>query len=214
MIRDRINITIKGVTPLIICNPRLANVLDPGVNLLKSLTGARKKTEKDTKEILKLQWELGLYWTDEMGLYIPSEMLSASFHKAATIHKLGKKTIGVVFNHPLGYELITDDHKNLNKLKENDNNKFVRLVKIGKNMVLSSRPIFNKWQIKFDLEIDPGVIDEREIMTILLTMCDKTGLGVWRPSSPKPGHYGKFIIESLVHIDGESGKTKILVGEK
>lgn len=210
---DRLEITAKGITPIIFCNPRTANVLDPEVRVMKRLTSKKTKTDQDYEEILQVEWRLKLYWDDEIGLYVPWEMLSSAFHEAAKRHKLGRKTPGVSFTHHLGYPLLTKNHTNLAKLEEDPETKLIKLVKIDKKLILSSRPVFKDWKIKFDLEVDTSYINVNEVIDILSTMSCRVGIGSWRPSSPKPGHYGKFMIESLVHIDGKNGKTKTLIGE-
>lgn len=211
---DTMDICIKGMTPIIFSNPRKVNVLDKKVKEYKILSNKKKKTDKETVELLQMEWELGIYFDDELGVYIPSEMLSAAFHGAATKHKLGPKTIGVVFNHHLGFSLITNNSKSFEKLKHDNELKFTKPVKLnGKKSILCCRPIFRNWKLKFDIEIDKELIDIGEITTIFQTMGKRIGMGVWRPSAPKPGHYGKFIIESLVHIDGETNEKTILIGE-
>lgn len=211
MKNDILTITIKGITPLIMHSPRAANFLDPKVKQFKGLSNKRQKSDQEREELLQLQWELGLYWDNDLGLYIPSEMITAAILHAAKVHKLGKKTIGILTTHPIGYPLITENSKNLNKLTEDTQNKFIKDVVIQKSRILANRPIFHQWKLTFDLEIDREILNIDDLTNIIFTMSQKGGLGVWRPSSPKPGTYGRFIVESMTICDGKTNKTKTIV---
>ncbi len=211
MQNDVVTISIKGITPLIMSCPKATNFLDPKVKQFKALSQKRNKTEQEKEELLAKQWELGLYWEDGLGLYIPSEMITAGILHAAKVHKLGKKTIGIMTTQPIGYPLITPNHNDLNKLTEDPKNKFIKDVVIQKSRVLASRPIFSQWKLEFDLEIDKDLLDISDLTNIIFTWSQKGGLGVWRPSSPKPGSYGRFIVESMILTDGKSKKTKNLM---
>ena len=113
---------------------------------------------------------------------------------------------GINFTHYLGYPIITDHHKNFSALKTDKSNKFYKMVKIQSSKTLSCRPRFYKWNLSFELEFDRNIIDATEILTILETMTNRIGLGVWTPGSPKPGSHGKFEIDLFNHTN-EKGKS-------
>src|SRR5690349_8391990 len=159
---DLMKISVVGVTPLILHNGRTANPLDPYTKKLKALTSKRQKTDEDLEEMLLLQWEAGLYWNEKLGVYMPSENLSAAFYKAAKKYKLGVKTSGVSFVDPIGYSIQTKNSKDMTKLKADQANKFVKTVVIQRNKAISCRPIFEEWAISFELEFDPQIIDANE----------------------------------------------------
>lgn len=211
MKNDLVTVTIKGITPLIMSCPKATNFLDPEVKQFKALSQKRLKTDAEKEELLAKQWELGLYWNEDLGLYIPSEMITAGILHAAKVHKLGKKTIGIMTTQPIGYKLITPNHNDLNKLREDPKNKFIKDVVIQKSRVLANRPIFSQWKLEFDLEIDKDILNIDDLTNIIFTWSQKGGLGVWRPSSPKPGSYGRFIVESMILTDGKSQKSKNLM---
>jgi len=209
---EKFEVEIKGITPLIIQNCQAANPLNSYYKKLKEVTSKRKKTEEDHEAILKIQWEASLYWSDMLGLYMPWENLSACLLKAAKSHKMGQKMGGISFTDPIGYEIQTKNHKDLEALKRDADNKFVKMVTIQRSKTLSCRPIFNDWNIDFSFESDPNYITANEVKTILLTAQSFGGLGVWRPTSPQPGPYGKFTIKKINYTNS-SGETKNL-GEK
>ena len=206
---DKMIVDIRGSTPFIMNNGAMANPLNPLVKKLKSMTSKRQKTEDDLLEILELQWEGSLYFLPEIGLYLPSEMIFASLSKAAKKHKLGSKISGVCVNDPIGYELRAPGHKSLETLKKDPSNRFDKMVVIQKTRILKRRAIFNTWAATFELEFERDIIDANELKTILLTQSSRVGFGDWGPSHPKPGVYGKFIIENLTHIDSKGKKTSL-----
>lgn len=207
---DTIKTEIVGITPMIIHNGRTANPLDPYSKKLKGLTSKRNKTDEDIEELLKVQWEAGLYWDDDLGLYMPSENLYAAFYKAAKKFKLGVKCSAVSFPHPLGYPIITNHHKDFMALKADPLNKFVKTVVVQKSKTIACRPIFNTWRMEFDLEFETTTIDANEIKTILGAMAQRIGLGVWTPGSPKPGVHGKFVIKKMQWLNSKTNEIKTL----
>jgi len=209
---DKVYVKIKGVTPMIIQNGRCANPLDPYAKRMKSLTSKKNKTEDDLYLILETQWEASLYWNDKIGLYMPSENMNAAFYKGAKKHKLGNKCSGVIFPDPVGYPIITDFHNDIEQFRQDKKNRFIKPVVVQRAKTISCRPIFNNWSLNFDLEFEREVWDVNEIKTILQTMSNRIGLGVWTPGSPKPGIHGKFIIDSIVYEDGKTGDKKEIRG--
>jgi len=170
----------------------MSNPLNTYSKRVKEFTSKRTKTEEDHENILNLQWESALYWSEELGLYMPWENIYSCMLKAAKSHKMGQKMGGISFDSPIGYKIITPNHNDLQKLRDDPDNKFVRMVSIQRSKTLSCRPIFREWKIEFSFNSDPTFITKNEVKTILQTMSERGGLGVWRPTSPQPGPYGRF----------------------
>ena len=204
---DTMKVNICGMTPMLMHNGRGANPLDPNSIKMKSLSSKRNKTKDDIEELLLIQWETGLYFNDEIGLYMPSENLYAAFYKAAKKFKLGMKCSAISFPDPIGYPIFTANHTNYIELKKDTTNKFVKTIVIQKAKTISCRPIFNKWEMNFELEFETNIIDANEIKTILMAMSQRVGLGVWTPGSPKPGIFGKFLIKSLEWYNSKAKKS-------
>jgi hypothetical protein len=209
---DKMYVKIVGISPLILQNGRCANPLDIYAKKMKSLTSKRNKTEDDLHAILETQWEAGLYWDDQMGLYMPSENLYAAFYAAAKKHKLGNKCSGILFPEALGYPIVTENHMDLSKLREDKKTRFIKTVVVQRAKTVACRPIFHNWKINFELEFEKDTWDANEIKTVLQTLSTRIGMGVWRPGSPKPGSFGKFLIESMVWEDSKNKTKKEIKG--
>lgn len=205
---DEMKVEIMGLTPMILHNGRTANPLDPFSKKMKALTSKRNKTEEDIEALLMVQWESSLYWNDDIGLYMPSENLYTAFYKGAKKFKLGSKCSAITFPEPLGYPIITTNHTNFTALKADPLNKFIKTVVVQKSKTISCRCILNTWSMKFNLEFETSVFDANEIKTILANMGQRIGIGVWTPSSPKPGTHGKFLIKSMEWVNGKTKEVK------
>lgn len=190
-------VEIEGDTPLLIHNGRTVNPLDEYAKKLKVLTSKRKKTDEDLEKILDLQWHASLYWNDKIGLYMPVENILACLHKAAKKHKMGNNVSGFVFGEKLGFQIIVPGHDSIQALAANPDYRFVKAVTIQRAKTMSCRACFPEWSLKFNFELDPSILTEDDATMILNTMSSRIGLGVWTPSHPKPGNFGKFIIKNI-----------------
>ncbi len=56
--------TIRGTTPMMMHNERLANPFDDLTKAIKAISGKRKKTEDDLIEMSRIEWLGGLYSID------------------------------------------------------------------------------------------------------------------------------------------------------
>lgn len=199
---------IVGITPMIIHNGRTASPLDIFSKRMKEITSKRKKTEEDINELLGIQWEAALYWDEKIGLHMPVENMLAALLKSARKHKMGPKLSGFLFDDPIGFPIITKYHNNWEKFKSYEDNRFVKIVGIQRSKLLSCRPIFKEWSIKFDFNIDEDIINLDEVKIILSTLSSRIGLGVWTPSHPKPGNFGRFIIKEMVFENSTTKEIK------
>lgn len=199
------SVHIKGVSPLLIHNGRTASPLDEYAKKMKVITSKRKKTESDLKKLMQIQWEGALYWDENMGLYMPVENLLAALWKGAKKYKMGPKVGGFLFDEPIGFPIVTNHHNDWEALNKDPHNKFVKMVTIQKSKVLSCRPMFKSWGLKFDFTLDEEILEVDEAKLILKSTACRIGLGVWTPSSLKPGRLGRFAIKEMSFTNQESG---------
>jgi hypothetical protein len=191
-----IEVTIKGSTPLLEHSNQGVNPRHPITKKLKVLNAKRKKTDEDIEEILHLNWELGLYWDDSIGLYIPSVNVEAMFRNAAKSVRKGTiaKQQSAITVKPDKIPLIVP--KETPKTKQglyDDPNVAYQDVRPGKNpstgsTIMLSRPRFDNWGLKFKVSFNESKFDLDEIVQ-LFTLCGtEVGLCDWR------GKYGMFDI--------------------
>lgn len=188
-----LNVTWKGVTPLIMHSCQCVNPLHPIAIEQKKYTSKRKKTEEDQLKISDLDWEAGLYWRDDIGPYVPAENIEAtlingakSFRKGTDVQKFCSVTSPWI---PLDYgQTLTKD-----QLRDDYSYRDVRPMTVMRAKVVRTRPRFNRWQINFELQYDEKKIDLETIKNAMEYAGPYVGLCDSRP------RYGQFsaVIEEI-----------------
>lgn len=184
---------MKGLTPLLMHSCDGVNPLHPITREIKKYTSKRTKTEEDLATISDLEWESGLYYDDEIGVYIPAENIEASFIEGAKATKKGKdlqKYCSVLdFRIPLDY----GSQKTKDELKTDMSFRDVRAVNIMRSKVTRTRPRFNSWKIAFNYAYDETKIDLDTIKNAIEYAGSYVGMCDNRPK------YGKFssLIEEI-----------------
>ncbi len=191
-----IEIEIKGTAPLLMNSNQGVNPLHPLTKKMKVLTAKRKRTEDEEEEILHLKWMLGLYWDENIGVFVPSVNLEAMFRNAAKTVRKGTiaKQQSAITVKPDFIPLISDGMpKTVDALWNDPNRKYsdVKVGKIKNSSVLLCRPRFDNWGLKFKVFFDETKFDTEEVINLFSLAGREVGLCDYR------GKYGMFgIVES------------------
>lgn len=184
-----IKVTLKGTEPLLMHSCAGANPLNPISKKLKEYSSKRKKTEEDYTNMCYLEWELGLYYNDEVGIYIPRECIEAAlveggkpFRKGSDIQKYCSVTEIYI---PLDYGC----KKTKDELKYDERFRDIRAVNIKQSKVMRTRPRFNNWGLTFNLVYNENKIDFDTIVQALDYSGNYVGLCDYRPK------YGKYSVD-------------------
>jgi hypothetical protein len=184
-----LKVKFESTTPLLMHSNRGANPLNPQVKEKKAITSKRAKTDEDHQLLAAIDWKLGIYYDQELGPYIPAEMIEACFREAGKKNKLGTiiKKGGLRVKEDK-VRLEYDGPRDLESLYGDGATEFVD-VRTGKlnggSTVLITRPRFNRWNLQFTLKADDSKLNEKEIETILENSCEQ-GIGDYRE------RYGRF----------------------
>ena len=181
-----IRVEIHGLSPIILHSCQCVNPLHPISLEMKKLTSKRKKTEEDIVKLSDLEWEAGLYWNDEVGVYIPAENLEATIREAAKSSKLGKhfqkgfmvKNMMVPLD--IGEELTKEEMRSDARFRD------VRPMKVQQSRVLRTRPRFNMWNLTFTAAYDEKILNFDDVVNAIEYGGQYVGLCDSRPK------YGKF----------------------
>lgn len=178
-------ITIRGLSPLLMHNGQTADPLNKFSKQLKAVSGKRKKTDEDYAEMSKIEWHAGLYVDKDGELIIPSTLIEASIQDGAKKSKLGKAFKSAVF--------VNDDAKVDIGVKKkaidlfgDENYRDVRGVRIGQARIMRTRPVFANWKCKFTLYFDDEQVNESDVSQALSDAGSKCGIGDFRPK------FGRF----------------------
>ena len=195
----KLNLNMKGIRPIILHNGRTADPLDPWAKKLKSIAAKRKKTEEDHDLMGEIEFEASLYWSDDLGVYMPVDNLHRMFLDACKKIRMGRESIGIMVDTEYGCPIIFPPHKNLKKLKAEPEARIRTLVSIGGVKVVRTRPLVQTgWTMTIPVELDPDIIDRDTFGQIAEIAGHRIGLGDWRPAAPKvPGSFGRFAVESI-----------------
>ena len=183
-----LQVTWKGVSPLIMHSCQCVNPLHPISREMKKYTSKRNKTEEDLIKIADLQWEAGAYWQDGLGLYIPGENVEATIRNGGKANKKGKDIekymdvtdLYISFNY--GEDLTKEQLINSYEYRD------TRVMVINRNRVPVTRPRFDQWNITFNLTYNEEKIDLDTIITAMEYSGQYVGLCDSRPK------YGRFVV--------------------
>jgi len=176
-----------GISPIILHSCQCVNPLHPLTLEMKKITSKRKKTEEDLIQLSNLEWESGLYWDDEIGVYIPAENIEATIREGAKASKNGKAIVKAFACETLKPKL--DIGEDLTKEQMLNDNRFrdVRMMKVQQARVMRTRPRFNTWNLSFEASYDEKILDFETLVNAIEYSGQYVGLCDSRPK------YGKFV---------------------
>lgn len=178
---DALSVTFTGRTPLVVHNIRLANPLDPYTKAIKQITSKRRRTEEDHLEMLRLEWEGGLYFDDDLGPYLPVSYPTACLKQAGAITREKTAVARAVTVMALdGGDRLAIEYNGPRAIDEmwaDDAHRDVRLVKVGQARTVRSRPRFPVWAVQFVAVVDTEILDIEAFGRIARRAGRNIGLG-------------------------------------
>lgn len=204
--------TESNGSPVVMHNPRLADPLDPFSREIGKISKKRGKTEADHLEIALLEFVGGMYHdgTDEwlrknkdveeilllqdptvsegedIGPYIPGEVILRSIQAAARQHKLGKSIERGLSPVTLKAALQYDGPRDLDELWQSGRFALRKSVGIQSSRTIRTRPVFLDWQVECEFELDLNIIDPDKIDQFAQESGRYFGIGDYRS-----GGYGR-----------------------
>src|SRR5690606_25719622 len=130
-----------------------------------------------------------------VGPYIPGWNIIRSLRDGAALSKRGKDIIRAVVCDSV-VPIIYDGPRDLDGMYA-AGLKDRRAVGVGTARTIRTRPKFENWRLQVTFEHEEEVISERDLLSALVAAGRYCGLGEYRPSSPKGGQFGRFIIEKI-----------------
>jgi hypothetical protein len=196
----KFQVKIQGLSPLVMHNGRLANAADPLVREIKKLTSikANKRTEQQDLDLIRMEWEGGLYLGDNgapciMGTNIESFMQNAAAKTPGPTKPMFQAGLFCLMDPPLEY----DGPKTAKGLWAKGETYILTAgVRVnGKSRIMRTRPVFPSWALSFTLEVDTSVVKSLDYIAEALKVGGMyVGLGDWRP------RYGRFAVKECVQI--------------
>jgi len=177
-----IRFRITGDAPLIMHDGGVANPLSRAAKEMKKITSKKSKTDADFERLAEIEFKAGLYLDEDSGPVIPARNIEAMVYAAATVTKKGKIAKSACFvkkNAILQYEGPRD----ADGLWSEERFRLCVGVKIGRNRVMRTRPIFNEWAAMVEIEFEDSVVDASTVEEWVRTAGTLVGIGDWRPQN-------------------------------
>ena len=189
-------LTVKwtGIRPLVMHNGLMADPTNPMVKQIKAITskGSKKLTESDYERRDRLEWEAGLYWSDELGLVMPSDNIERCIQLGAQKSRIGKDVQAAVFCDAPEYKVNYVGPKKKDALYADPKFTLRKGVAIMNSRIIRIRPMVpTGWSITFVIEWDDSIVDEKSLVKAMADAGSLVGLGDWRPK------FGRFLVEVL-----------------
>ena len=199
------SVHIKSISPLVMGNDIAANPLHPTAKRLKEITCLKTKQDEHHLAIAKLQWESSLYYDEQIGVYLSSRMIMGCLKASARKEKKGLQLKAVIIDCYPGTPLIPYEKMSQEKLWAEKNKKgeqiyvHSELVTTQQSKVLRTRPIFHRWEAKFELFLNIEILSEKDFKRILERAGFEYGLGELRPQLVT-GTCGRFEVVEMKEI--------------
>lgn len=188
---------VEGVSPLLMHNGQLANPQNEWVKQMKEITSKHhsKKTEADEIELMRLEFQGGLYFDDEIGPYIPSENIEGCIRDGAKTNNKGKAITAGVQVSPDRVKLIYKGPKARDALYDDKNFVDVRPIKLQKSQtVMRTRPRFDSWALEFEVMAIDEVISLDNVKKFLEKAGIFMALGDYKPK------FGRFVVKEFEKV--------------
>src|SRR5260221_5212092 len=202
----RYNVHLKSLSPVIMHSDKLCNPLNPITKKIKEISSIGKnKKDEHYIAMARLEWEGGMYYNEELGVYMPSKTLMGCFQAAARKFKLGKATKAVTIDCAIGTPLIGYKGMTIEKLWNATNKAgeqthvFCETVVVSRARIMRTRSIFPKWEVNFDLYLNVELLSIEQLTKIIETAGFEYGLCELRPELAT-GTYGRFTLESIKEV--------------
>lgn len=183
----QVKIELRGTSPLLMHNIRLADPDDEWTQEISKITSKRKKTEDDRRQIERLEWFGGLYTAEGAGIVVPTSNIRKCFIEAAKITRQGKQLGRAVAFTDFHAPLVYNGNGNLDALYANPDFSSRLTVGIGTKRVIRVRPRFYPWTLTAEAHILTEVLDLDDLKNIVRLSGISEGLGDNRSNG-----YGRF----------------------
>lgn len=160
--RQEVTLRITGRTPLLMHNIRLANPLDPIARAMKAVNSSKKQltVEEHAEQMAALEFEGGLYWDDDLGVYLPGYNVFKSIVEGGRMSKNGTAITQAVLDYTEKCPVLYPGkrHKTIKSLWESGEYYSTVAVKVGTAKVMRTRPQFVSWETDFTAVIDTTIL--------------------------------------------------------
>jgi hypothetical protein len=167
----------------------------------------RGKSLDDQERLLELEWELALYFDEEIGPYVPGRNVKELLRSAATKFRKGEDVKRSLVVMETRLPLLYDGPRDRAGLRDAGYHYDAMVANAGPNSgrVDRRRPCFPEWALVAELAYDPEDLD-LDLLGLVAERTQKYGLGDYRPN------FGAFMADLTpgeLHKAGANGADPI-----
>ena len=186
-----IDVSIEGIAPLLMHSSELANPSNKYAAIISEVSAKRKKTDSDTKKRSYADFQGGLYFDDEVGVYIPGSWVEGAFLSGGKDFRLGKKiTAGLQANEDK-IPLVYDGPRDRDGLYADQRFVDVRSVVVSNSRIMRTRPRFDRWAAEFSVTILDEALSVSDAEKSIMKAAMVKGMGDFRP------RFGRFSVKKF-----------------
>jgi len=189
-----------GIRPLVMHNGLMADPLNPYTRRIKEIVrkGSKKMTDADYEDRDLLEWEAGLYWSEEHGPVIPSDNIERCIQLGAQKSRLGKDVQAAALCSESEIKVEYSGPRQKDKMYADPRFILRKGVAIQKSRLIRTRPMIpTGWSLTFVVEYDESILNQKYLVKAMQDAGALIGLGDWRPK------FGRFSVEILEASDHE-----------
>ena len=188
-----LKVEIEGIVPLLLCNPRLSNPLDPETKAHKKISGKRKKTDEDYEWLAQHEWDMALYLNEDQEVILPDLNIEACIINGAKDNRRGTqfKSSLLISESAKLKNPSTGRYYKFDTIRKDEKHYDTRMVKVKLARIMRTRPVFNEWGAEFEVHYDENILDEGEVKDAIRIGGALKAIGDYRPK------FGKFKVVSI-----------------
>ena len=190
----RAMVRVEGTSPLLMHNGMMASPMNEWTKKIKEITSKHhtKKTEADEIEIMRLEWNGGLYYDENVGPYIPDSVIEGNIRDAAKSNRKGQAVVAGMQVNDFINKLIYKGPRDRENLYKDKRFVDIRPIKLQKSStIMRTRPRFDNWAVEFFITAIDEIISIQEIKKFIEYGGTFKGYGDYRPK------FGRFILKSF-----------------
>src|SRR5262245_35642427 len=187
---ETLKLKFVGDGDLLMHSDRGMNLFDDLTKQFKALVGKRKKTDEDYEAIARTEWELGLYFDEDIGPYIPAINIEGCIRDGGKMEKRGEDVKRA--SQVLG-DKIELQYKGPRTIAGLWKEKFYDIRTVGnqQNKVMRCRPKFRGWSIEVPIAFDPAIFNVDDLIRCAQLGGRYCGLCDYTP------RFGRFTVEKI-----------------
>jgi hypothetical protein len=188
----RHKVTIGG-DKILLHNGQTADPLNKYAKAMKAITSDRtlKKTDEGIVDLMRIEYEAGLYLNAKRQVIIPSRVLEANIAEGARKTKEGKSALAGMFVDCDAVLQYAGGPLSVKQLLDSEDHRLTVGVGVNNSRIMRTRPLFTDWSATFEVSVLAEMAGSTALKTWLTNAGKFIGLCDYRP------RYGRYEVSNF-----------------